>query len=120
MKRRFAAADDAGLVGRLTGFCIRHRLLVATVWIAAIVLGTVASLRLSPLLTSGFSLPGTDSNTVKTVLVSDFGVRSDRAFVLIAKNEHPVVRVRSAAARASQLLPGGRIDRIQRLSLIHI
>lgn len=115
MKRPFAAADDAGLVGRLTGFCIRHRLLVATVWIAAIVLGTVASLRLSPLLTSGFSLPGTDSNTVKAVLVNDFGVRSDRAFVLIAKNERPVVRIRSAAARASQLLPGGRIDRIQRL-----
>ena len=108
-------AQSDGALSRLTRFCVGHRLLVATVWIAAIGLGTVASLHLSPLLTSGFSLPGTDSNRVRQVLARDYGVQSGRTFVLIVKNDRADVRVRRAATVASGLLPGGRIDHVQRL-----
>jgi len=104
-----------GALSSLTRFCVAHRLLVVAVWIAAIGLGTVASLRLSPLLTSGFSLPGTDSSRVKQILVRDYGVQSGGVFVLIAKNDRALVRVRRAAATASLLLPGGRVDHFERL-----
>lgn len=103
------------MLSRLTGFCIRHRLLVTAVWMVVIALGIVASLRLSPLLTSGFSLPGTDSSRVKQVLTRDYGVHSGGVFVLIAKNDHALLRARRAAVTASRLLPGGRVDRVQRL-----
>jgi uncharacterized membrane protein YdfJ with MMPL/SSD domain len=109
------SARDSGALSRLTHFCVGHRLLVAAVWIAAIGLGTVASLRLSPLLTSGFSLPGTDSSRVKQVLARDYGVQSGRVFVLITKNDRALVRVRRAAVVASRLLPGGRLDELRRL-----
>ena len=104
-----------GLLSRLTDLCLRHRLLVVSFWIAAVVLGIAGSLRLGPLLTSGFSLPGTDSNRVKQVLVHHYGVRSNAVFVLIAKGDHALARDRRAAAQASRLLPGGTVDSVTRL-----
>ncbi len=84
---------------RLTAFCLRHRVLVASVWLGVIALGVVGSLRLTPLLSTGFSLPGTDSNRVKQILAHDFGDRPGSRFVLIAKGDHAVLRARHAAER---------------------
>ena len=104
-----------GLLSRLTDLCLRHRLLVASAWIAVVVLGIAGSLRLGPLLTTGFSLPGTDSARVKQVLVNHYGVRSNAVFVLIAKGDRALARDRRAAAEASRLLSGGRVDDTERL-----
>jgi putative drug exporter of the RND superfamily len=95
---------------RLTGFCLRHRLLVAGVWLVAIALGVVGAFRLTPLLSSGFSLPGTDSNRVKQVLASEYGVRTAGRFVLITKGDQALVRARRAGERAVTLLPDGKVD----------
>ena len=106
---------ELGALSRLTAFSLRHRLLVAAVWLAVIALGLVASLRLAPLLKTGFSLPGTDSARVKQVLAQEYGVRSGSVFVLITKDDHAVTRAGSAAAQASRLLPGGRVEGVERL-----
>ena len=103
------------MLTRVSDFSIRHRLLVAGVWLAVIALGLVASLRLSPLLKTGFSLPGTDSARVKQVLVQEYGVRSNAVYVLITKDDHALARARHAATQASALLPGGRVDDVERL-----
>ncbi len=103
------------MIPRLTGFCLRHRLLVACVWIAAIAVGIVGSVRLGPLLKSGFSLPGTDSSRVKQVLTREYGVRSNAVFVLITKGDDALQRDRTAAAEAGRLLPGGRVDDTEQL-----
>jgi RND superfamily putative drug exporter len=107
--------SELGALSRLTAFSLRHRLLVAAVWFAVIVLGLVASLRLAPLLKTGVSLPGTDSARVKQVLAQEYGVRSGSVFVLITKDDHAVVRAWRAAAQASRLLPGGRVEGVERL-----
>ncbi len=99
-----------GVLPRLTGFCLRHRLLVTGVWLIAIALGVVGAMRLTPLLSNGFSLPGTDSNRVKQLLASEYGVRSGDRFVLITKGDHALVRARRAGAQAVALLPGGKVD----------
>ncbi len=104
-----------GLLSRLTDLCLRHRRLVVYGWIAVVALGIAGSLRLGPLLTTGFSLPGTDSSKVKQVLVHHYGVRSNAVFVLIAKGDDALARDRLAAAEASRLLPGGTVGRVTRL-----
>jgi RND superfamily putative drug exporter len=104
-----SAALD-GLLPRLTAYCIRHRLLVAGVWALAVGLGIAGALRLSPMLSSGFSLPGTDSNRVMQVLASEYGVHSGGRFVFITRGEDSLRRARSAGERATGLLPGGKLD----------
>ncbi len=84
-------------------------------WAAAIALGVVGSLRLTPLLTTGFSLPGTDSSRVKQILARDYPGSAGSRFILIAEGDSALVRVRRAAAQAVVLLPGGRIDRTESL-----
>ena len=106
---------ELGALSRITAFSLRHRLLVAAVWLAVIALGLVAALRLAPLLKTGFSLPGTDSARVKQVLTQEYGVRSGTVFVLITKDDHAVQRAGRAAAQASTLLPGGRVEGVERL-----
>ena len=104
-----------GLLSRLTDLCLRHRRFVAYAWIVVVALGIAGSLRLGPLLTSGFSLPGTDSSRVKQVLVHHYGVRSNAVFVLITKGDDALARDRRAAAEAGRLLPDGTVDSVTRL-----
>jgi putative drug exporter of the RND superfamily len=103
------------LIARLTSFCLRHRVLVLAVWLAAVVLGLAGTLRLTPLLTSGFTLPGTDSRRVDQILVANYGARADSLFVLVAKGDSARVRARVAAARAAGVLPGGHVVETERL-----
>src|SRR5262249_26385648 len=63
-------------ISRVTGFCLRHPVAVAAVWLVAIGLGLAGALRLSPLLTSGFTLPGTDSSRVNAILARDYDDRA--------------------------------------------
>jgi len=104
-----------GLLSCLTDLCLRHRRFVVYAWVIAVGLGIAGSLRLGPLLTSGFSLPGTDSARVKQILVEHYGVRSNAVFVLIAEGDDALARDRTAAAKASRLLPRGRVDSVTRL-----
>jgi RND superfamily putative drug exporter len=99
----------------VTGFCLRHPVLVAAVWLVAIALGAVGSVRLSPLLTSGFTLPGTDSSRVNTILTRNYGDRPGSQFVLVVRGDDAVVRARAAAASAARLLPGGVVEHTERL-----
>ena len=108
-------APGRGPLSRLTDLCLRHRRFVVYAWAVVVALGIAGSLRLGPLLTTGFSLPGTDSNKVKQVLVHHYGVRSNAVFVLIAKGDDALARDRAAAAEAGRLLPGGTVDRVTRL-----
>src|SRR6478752_5051807 len=71
------------LVGRCTRWVLRHRWPVAIVWLAILVAGFWASGRLSDLQSNVFSVPGTDSERVRTVLEQQFGDRSDGAFTVV-------------------------------------
>jgi putative drug exporter of the RND superfamily len=79
------------------------------------VLGTAGALRLAPLLSTGFSLPGTDSNRVKQILTARFGAGSGGGFVLITRGDQALLRARRAAEEAARLLPGGTVAGVQRL-----
>ncbi len=93
----------------VSDWCLRHRIVVLAVWLVAAGGGTVGALHLAPLLSSGFSLPGTDSNRVSALLSSDFPDHSSGDYVLIVKGARPLAEAHAAAARAIKLLPGGRL-----------
>jgi RND superfamily putative drug exporter len=103
------------LIARLTAFCLRHRLLVVAAWLFVVVLGVAGTLRLMPLLASGFTLPGTDSTRVQQILATRYGASANSPIVLVAEGSHARTQVVAAAQRAERLLPGGRVTDVERL-----
>jgi putative drug exporter of the RND superfamily len=85
------------------------------VWIAAVLLGAAGAVRLPALLSSGFTLPGTDSSRVDAILDASYPASSSSPFVLVAEGTRALPVVRRAAGRAAAILPGARIDRIEKL-----
>ncbi len=72
---------------RLTRLMIRHRWAVLAVWLVVLLGGGYASTKLSGLLANTFTVPGTDSERVRTVLSRDFGDRSDGSFTVVFQLE---------------------------------
>ena len=68
---------------RLTRLMIRYRWAVVAVWLVVLLGGGYASTKLSGLLANTFTVPGTDSESVRTVLSKDFGDRSDGSFTVV-------------------------------------
>ena len=56
----------------LTALVLRHRRLVAMVWLAAIMVGGFASSRLSSHLSQSFEIPGTRSATADAAIVAQY------------------------------------------------
>ena len=108
-------AQLGNLIARLTAFCLRHRPLVVAAWLSVVVLGIAGTLRLMPLLASGFTLPGTDSTRVQQILTTRYGDSANSPIVLVAAGGHARTRVISAAHRAERVLPGGRVTDVERL-----
>ena len=65
-----------------TRWVLRHRVAVVVFWAVVLVLGGWASSQLSPLLSNTFTVPGTDSDRVRTVLEEHFGDRPDGSFTV--------------------------------------
>jgi RND superfamily putative drug exporter len=70
-------------VGRWTRFVLRFRWPILAFWLAVIVAGGYATSRVSSLLSNTFTVPGTDSERVRTVLQDRFGDRSDGEFLIV-------------------------------------
>jgi len=95
---------------------LRHRRVVLAGWIVVLLVGGFASTKLSAILSNEFSVPGTDSEQVRDVLIRDFGDRSDGGFTLVFELRKdsgvPAARLRreltSAVGRAAAVLPGGK------------
>ena len=64
---------------------LRFRWPIVAVWVVVILAGGYATSRLSPLLSNTFTVPGTDSERVRTVLQKHFGDRSDGEFLIVYK-----------------------------------
>jgi putative drug exporter of the RND superfamily len=92
---------------------LRHRWPVAIAWLAILVVGFWASARLSDLQSNVFSVPGTDSERVRTVLEQHFGDRSDGAFTVVFRvadsaDPRTVSRLQAVVDRAAHAVPSGQ------------
>ena len=100
------------LVGSCTRWVLRHRWPVAIAWVAILVVGFWASGRLSDLQSNVFSVPGTDSERVRTVLEQHFRDRSDGAFTVVFRvadsaDPQTVSRLQAVLDRAAHAVPTG-------------
>ena len=96
-----------------TRIVIRLRWPIAVAWLAVVVVGGWASGRLSDLQSNVFTVPGTDSERVRSVLQRHFGDRSDGAFTVVFELEGPAApatraRLQGVVDRAARAVPTGR------------
>ena len=86
---------------------MRYRGPVLVAWLTILVVGILASARLSPLLANSFSVPGTGSEQARRLLQAHFGERPDGTFTVVFRarsKEGLAARV----ARAARVVPTGR------------
>jgi RND superfamily putative drug exporter len=103
---------------RWTRFVLRHRWLVVAVWIVVFLTGGALSANLNSLLSNEFTVPGTDSEEVRSTLEERFGQRDDGSFLVVFRVESssdPVTRreLAAALARGAAALEGGRAQPLQ-------
>src|SRR5437763_8170944 len=101
------------MVDSWTRTVIRLRWPIAIAWLVVLVVGGWASGRLSSLQSNVFSVPGTDSEHVRSVLEKHFGDRSDGEFIVVFRvpdSADPAVRARlqTAVDRAAKAVPTGK------------
>ena len=91
---------------------LRCRWPILATWLVVIVAGGYASSRLSPLLSNTFTVPGTDSERVRTILQDRFGDRSDGEFLIVYKLPRGAGGARPALERsirgAATAVPGAQ------------
>src|SRR3954453_1389163 len=93
---------------RWTRFVLRFRWPILVAWLAVLLVGGFAFMRLSSLLSNEFSVPGTDSERARVILQRHFGDRSDGAFTV-------VFRLRDGVDRAVYARLQGELDRAARV-----
>ncbi len=109
-------------VARWTRLALRLRWPLLAAWAVVLVAGGYGASRLSALQSNVFSVPGSDSERVRSILAQRFGDRSDGSFTVVfevADSSQPALRARlqrvvEEAARvvptgqAQELIAGGR------------
>ena len=103
---------------RWTRAVLRFRVLVLLCWLAVLAVGVVASIRLTPLLSNTFNVPGTDSDRARVILARSFGERPDGVFtVVFTVSGTPDRQLRARLQRrldsAARMLPTGHATTLQ-------
>ncbi len=97
---------------------LRHRWLVLGVWIAILLTGGALSADLNKLLSNEFTVPGTDSEHVRTTLEQRFGQRDDGSFLVVFRvddSSDAATRreLQAGLVRGAAVLEGGRAQPLQ-------
>ncbi len=86
---------------------MRYRVPVLVAWLTILVVGILASARLSPLLANSFSVPGTGSEQARRLLQAHFGERPDGTFTVVFRTRSKA-GLAARVARAARVVPTGR------------
>jgi uncharacterized membrane protein YdfJ with MMPL/SSD domain len=115
---RTTTAASEPLLARITRCVLRFRRSVLAAWLVLFIAGGVASTRLSPLLSNGFGVPGTDSARAATILERHFGDRGDGEYLLVFATRRTVdpqlrAQVQSTVDRAVLRVPSAHPGPVQ-------
>jgi len=91
---------------------------VLAVWFVLLIVGGVFSVRLSPLLSNDFAVPGTDSARVASILARQFGDGSNGDYLLVFASKGPPgrglrLRLQGAADQAASHVPTARVGPVR-------
>src|SRR5919198_2114938 len=95
---------------------LRYRWPILAAWLVVLLVGGVATTRLTPLLSNTFTVPGTDSERARSILQEHFGDRSDGEFLIVFRaaptiSEQPL---HAAMVRGARAVPSGRAGPLRR------
>jgi hypothetical protein len=112
------ATPSQPLLARIPRLALRYRRTVVAVWLVLLIAGGVASTRLSPLLSNGFGVPGTDSARAATILQQHFDDRGDGEYLLVFATRRPLdpplrAQLQSAIDRAALRVPSAHAGAVQ-------
>jgi RND superfamily putative drug exporter len=98
---------------RWTRLMLRYRWVVVAAWLVVLVGGGWSATKLSALLSNTFTMPGTDSESARTILKEHYGDRSDGAFTIVfsvpdSRDPQQRVLLQRRMAAAAKLVPSGR------------
>ncbi len=77
------------MLERWTHVVIRGRILVIALWIAVIIVGTFAAVRLPALLSTSLAVPGSDSGQADAILTQHFGENVEGTFTVVFRVSNP-------------------------------
>src|SRR5579862_8400004 len=117
-RRELDARPSEPLLARSTRRVLRHRRAVLAVWFVLLIVGGVFSVRLSPLLSNDFAVPGTDSARVASILARQFGDGSNGDYLLVFASKGPPgrglrLRLQGAADQAASHVPTARVGPVR-------
>jgi RND superfamily putative drug exporter len=115
---RTTTASSEPLLAQITRRVLRFRRSVLAGWLVLLIVGGIASTRLSPLLSNGFGVPGTDSARAATILARHFGDRGDGEYLLVFAMRRPLeprlrAQVQAAIDRAVLRVPSAHAGPVQ-------
>ena len=101
-----------------TRACLRLRWPILGIWLAVLVAGGYATAHISSLLSNTFTVPGTDSERVRTTLEREFGDRSDGSFTVVLSLRRPVNPgllggLQRRVDRAARAVPSGKAETLR-------
>jgi len=104
-------------VERWTRFALRLRWPLLAAWLAVLVAGGYGASRLPALQSNVFTVPGSDSERVRSLLARHFGDRSDGSFTVVFRvrdSSDPALRARLQALveRAARVVPTARAQEL--------
>jgi putative drug exporter of the RND superfamily len=86
---------------------LRFRVPILVCWLAVVAAGAFATARLTPLLSTSFAVPGTDSERARTILARDFGERTDGVFTVVFRARRRTPALQRRLDEAARAVPTG-------------
>ena len=92
---------------RWTRTVLRFRAPILACWLVVVVVGAFGATRLTTLLSTSFSVPGTDSERARAILASDFGERTDGVFTVVFPTQSGRAALQHRLDAAARAVPTG-------------
>ncbi len=95
--------------------CLRFRWPILAFWLCVLLAGGYATAHISSLLSNTFTVPGTDSERVRSILEREFGDRSDGSFTVVFALARPaetkaLAELQRRVDRAARVVPSGKAE----------
>src|SRR5690242_9735570 len=98
------AATPKGIIARIAALTMRHRRITVLAWVAALIGVTIVAQSVGTRQATNFSLPGTDSQRARDLLVSEFPAQAGDTDQIVFHTPNGKVDAPAVQARITRML----------------